>query len=206
MPGTLFIVTAPSGAGKTTLVSGLLERDPQVRLSVSYTTRAPRAGEVNGQHYHFIDVPGFRALRDKGEFLEWAEVHNNYYGTSKRWLEEQTRAGRDILLEIDWQGAQQVRKVFPKAVGVFILPPSRQALEQRMRTRGQDSEEVIARRLAAAREERSHYAEFDYVIVNEVFDTAVEEMCAVFTASRLRRQQQQQRHGDLIQALLAPDS
>ena len=131
MPGTLFIVTAPSGAGKTTLVSGLLERDPLVRLSVSYTTRAPRTGEVNGQHYHFIDVQGFRALRDKGEFLEWAEVHSNYYGTSKRWLEEQIRAGRDILLEIDWQGAQQVRKVFPKAVGVFILPPSVEELERR---------------------------------------------------------------------------
>ena len=186
MPGTLFIVTAPSGAGKTTLVSGLLERDPQVRLSVSYTTRAPRAGEVNGQHYHFIDVPGFRALRDKGEFLEWAEVHNNYYGTSKRWLEEQTRAGRDILLEIDWQGAQQVRKVFPKAVGVFILPPSVEELERRLRGRGTDSEDVISRRVLGARGEMRHVAEFDYVIINEDLPAALEDLVAVVRASRLR--------------------
>lgn len=193
MPGTLFIVTAPSGAGKTTLVSGLLERDPQVRLSVSYTTRAPRAGEVNGQHYHFIDVPGFRALRDKGEFLEWAEVHNNYYGTSKRWLEEQIRAGRDILLEIDWQGAQQVRKVFPKAVGVFILPPSVEELERRLRGRGTDSEDVIARRVLAARGEMRHVAEFDYVIINENLPTAIEDLVAVVRASRLRYANQEAR-------------
>lgn len=193
MPGTLFIVTAPSGAGKTTLVSGLLERDPQVRLSVSYTTRAPRAGEVNGQHYHFIDVPGFRALRDKGEFLEWAEVHNNYYGTSKRWLEEQTRAGRDILLEIDWQGAQQVRKVFPKAVGVFILPPSVEELERRLRGRGTDSEDVIARRVLAARGEMRHVAEFDYVIINENLPAAIEDLVAVVRASRLRYANQEAR-------------
>lgn len=193
MPGTLFIVTAPSGAGKTTLVSGLLERDPQVRLSVSYTTRAPRAGEVNGQHYHFIDVPGFRALRDKGEFLEWAEVHNNYYGTSKRWLEEQTRAGRDILLEIDWQGAQQVRKVFPKAVGVFILPPSVEELERRLRGRGTDSEDVISRRVLGARGEMRHVAEFDYVIINENLPTAIEDLVAVVRASRLRYANQEAR-------------
>ena len=193
MPGTLFIVTAPSGAGKTTLVSGLLERDPLVRLSVSYTTRAPRTGEVNGQHYHFIDVPAFRALRDQGEFLEWAEVHNNYYGTSKRWLEEQTRAGRDILLEIDWQGAQQVRKVFPKAVGVFILPPSVEELERRLRGRGTDSEDVIARRVLAARGEMRHVAEFDYVIINENLPTAIEDLVAVVRASRLRYANQEAR-------------
>lgn len=193
MPGTLFIVTAPSGAGKTTLVSGLLERDPQVRLSVSYTTRAPRAGEVNGQHYHFIDVPGFRALRDKGEFLEWAEVHNNYYGTSKRWLEEQIRAGRDILLEIDWQGAQQVRKVFPKAVGVFILPPSVEELERRLRGRGTDSEDVISRRVLGARGEMRHVAEFDYVIINENLPAAIEDLVAVVRASRLRYANQEAR-------------
>lgn len=201
MPGTLFIVTAPSGAGKTTLVSGLLERDPQVRLSVSYTTRAPRAGEVNGQHYHFIDVPGFRALRDKGEFLEWAEVHNNYYGTSKRWLEEQTRAGRDILLEIDWQGAQQVRKVFPKAVGVFILPPSVEELERRLRGRGTDSEDVIARRVLAARGEMRHVAEFDYVIINENLPTAIEDLVAVVRASRLRYANQEARQPEFFHYL-----
>lgn len=193
MPGTLFIVTAPSGAGKTTLVSGLLERDPLVRLSVSYTTRPPRTGEVNGQHYHFIDVPGFRALRDKGEFLEWAEVHNNYYGTSKRWLEEQIRAGRDILLEIDWQGAQQVRKVFPKAVGVFILPPSVEELERRLRGRGTDSEDVIARRVLGARGEMRHVAEFDYVIINENLPAAIEDLVAVVRASRLRYANQEAR-------------
>ena len=193
MPGTLFIVTAPSGAGKTTLVSGLLERDPLVRLSVSYTTRAPRTGEVNGQHYHFIDVQGFRALRDKGEFLEWAEVHSNYYGTSKRWLEEQMRAGRDILLEIDWQGAQQVRKVFPKAVGVFILPPSVEELERRLRGRGTDSEDVISRRVLGARGEMRHVAEFDYVIINENLPAAIEDLVAVVRASRLRYANQEAR-------------
>lgn len=193
MPGTLFIVTAPSGAGKTTLVSGLLERDPLVRLSVSYTTRAPRTGEVDGQHYHFIDVPAFRALRDKSEFLEWAEVHSNYYGTSKRWLEEQMRAGRDILLEIDWQGAQQVRKVFPKAVGVFILPPSVEELERRLRGRGTDSEDVISRRVLGARGEMRHVAEFDYVIINENLPAAIEDLVAVVRASRLRYANQEAR-------------
>ncbi|MBL8435789.1 MAG: guanylate kinase [Zoogloea sp.] len=201
MPGTLFIVTAPSGAGKTTLVSGLLERDPLVRLSVSYTTRAPRTGEVNGQHYHFIDVPAFRALRDQGEFLEWAEVHNNYYGTSKRWLEEQTRAGRDILLEIDWQGAQQVRKVFPKAVGVFILPPSVEELERRLRGRGTDSEDVIARRVLGARGEMRHVAEFDYVIINENLPAAIEDLVAVVRASRLRYANQEARQPEFFHYL-----
>lgn len=201
MPGTLFIVTAPSGAGKTTLVSGLLERDPLVRLSVSYTTRAPRTGEVDGQHYHFIDVPAFRALRDKGEFLEWAEVHNNYYGTSKRWLEEQTRAGRDILLEIDWQGAQQVRKVFPKAVGVFIMPPSLEELERRLRGRGTDSEDVIARRVLGARGEMRHVAEFDYVIINEDLPAALEDLVAVVRASRLRYANQEARQPEFFHYL-----
>ena len=201
MPGTLFIVTAPSGAGKTTLVSGLLERDPLVRLSVSYTTRAPRTGEVNGQHYHFIDVQGFRALRDKGEFLEWAEVHSNYYGTSKRWLEEQIRAGRDILLEIDWQGAQQVRKVFPKAVGVFILPPSVEELERRLRGRGTDSEDVIARRVLGARGEMRHVAEFDYVIINEDLPAALEDLVAVVRASRLRYANQEARKPEFFHYL-----
>ena len=201
MPGTLFIVTAPSGAGKTTLVSGLLERDPLVRLSVSYTTRAPRTGEVNGQHYHFIDVQGFRALRDKGEFLEWAEVHSNYYGTSKRWLEEQIRAGRDILLEIDWQGAQQVRKVFPKAVGVFILPPSVEELERRLRGRGTDSEDVISRRVLGARGEMRHVAEFDYVIINENLPAAIEDLVAVVRASRLRYANQEARQSEFFHYL-----
>jgi len=201
MPGTLFIVTAPSGAGKTTLVSGLLERDPLVRLSVSFTTRAPRAGEVDGQHYHFVDVPSFRALRDRGEFLEWAEVHSNYYGTSKGWLDEQIRVGKDILLEIDWQGAQQVRKVFPKAVGVFILPPSLEELERRLRGRGTDSEEVIARRVLGARGEMRHVAEFDYVIINEDLPAALEDLVAVVRASRLRYANQEARRPEFFHYL-----
>ncbi|MBS0352822.1 MAG: guanylate kinase [Proteobacteria bacterium] len=201
MPGTLFIVTAPSGAGKTTLVSGLLERDPLVSLSVSYATRAPRTGEVNGQHYNFVDVPTFRALRDKGEFLEWAEVHSNYYATSKTWLESQISSGKDILLEIDWQGAQQVRKVFPKAVGVFILPPSVDELERRLRGRGTDSEEVIARRVLAARGEMRHVAEFDYVIINEDLTAALDDLVAVVRASRLRYANQEARKPEFFHYL-----
>ena len=201
MPGTLFIVTAPSGAGKTTLVSGLLARDPLVTLSVSYATRAPRAGEVHGTHYHFVDVPTFRSLRDKGEFLEWAEVHSNYYGTSRAWLETQIAAGHDILLEIDWQGAQQVRKVFPKAVGVFILPPSLEELERRLRGRGTDAEEVIARRVLGARGEMRHVAEFDYVIINEDLPTALEDLVAVVRASRLRYANQEARKPEFFHYL-----
>lgn len=201
MPGTLFIVTAPSGAGKTTLVAGLLERDPLVNLSISYTTRAARVGEENGRDYHFVDVPTFRALRDKGEFLEWAEVHGNYYGTSKNWLEAQTQAGRDILLEIDWQGAQQVRKAFPKAVGVFILPPSMEELERRLRGRGTDPEEVIARRVLAARGEMRHVGEFDYVIINEDLPAAVNDLVAVVQAARLRYATQQARKAEFFHFL-----
>ena len=201
MPGTLFIVTAPSGAGKTTLVSGLLDRDPMVRLSVSYTTRAPREGEVDGRHYHFVDVATFRALRDKGQFLEWAEVHSNYYGTSKAWLEAQVRSGKDILLEIDWQGAQQVRKAFPEAVGVFILPPSLEELERRLRGRGTDSEDVIARRVLGARGEMRHVAEFDYVIINEDLPAALDDLVAVVRASRLRYANQEARKPEFFHYL-----
>ena len=156
---------------------------------------------MNGQHYHFVDVATFRALRDKGEFLEWAEVHSNYYGTSKVWLEEQMRSGRDILLEIDWQGAQQVRKVFPKAVGVFILPPSLDELERRLRGRGTDSEEVIARRVLGARGEMRHVAEFDYVIINEDLPAALEDLVAVVRASRLRYANQEARKPEFFHYL-----
>ena len=202
MAGNLYVVAAPSGAGKTTLVRMLLESESAVHLSISFTTRSPRPGEQDGREYHFIDAETFRGMIDRHEFLEWAEVHGNFYGTSKKWIADQLADGHDVLLEIDWQGARQVRAKVPDAVSVFILPPSKQALDERMRKRGQDSEAVMAQRLAAAREEMLHYDEFDYVIVNEVFDTAVDEMCAIFTASRLRRAQQQLRHDGLIRSLL----
>lgn len=194
MPGTLTIVTAPSGAGKTTLVRGLLARDPLVKLSVSYTTRAPRPGEEDGREYYFVDVATFRELRDRGEFLEWAEVHGNYYATSRVWLREQITAGHDILLEIDWQGAQQVRKAFTDAVGVFVLPPSLDVLEQRLRGRGTDSDDVISRRLLAARSEMRHVGEFDYVILNNELREAIDDLVAVVRASRLRYAKQHARH------------
>jgi guanylate kinase len=202
MRGTLFIVAAPSGAGKSSIVNACLARDPNIALSISFTSRAPRPGERHAQHYHFVGADEFQRMIDAGDFFEWANVHGDLKGTARQSVEPQLNAGRDVLLEIDWQGAQQVRAQVPDAVGVFILPPSREALEERMRKRGQDSEDVIARRLAAAREEMSHFGEFDYVIVNEVFETAVEEMCAIFTASRLRRNQQIQRHHEMIQQLL----
>ncbi|HEY1136142.1 MAG TPA: guanylate kinase [Xanthomonadaceae bacterium] len=202
MRGTLFIVAAPSGAGKSSIVNACLARDPNIALSISFTSRAPRPGERHAQHYHFVGADEFQRMIDAGDFFEWANVHGDLKGTARQSVEPQLASGRDVLLEIDWQGAQQVRSKVPDAVGVFILPPSREALEERMRKRGQDSEDVIARRLAAAREEMSHFGEFDYVIVNEVFDTAVDEMCAIFTASRLRRNQQIQRHHEMIQQLL----
>ena len=203
MRGTLFIVAAPSGAGKSSIVNAVLKRDPQVALSISFTSRAPRPGERHAEHYHFVSEAEFLRMIDAGDFFEYARVHGDWKGTARQSVEPQLAAGRDVLLEIDWQGAAQVRAKVPDAVSIFILPPSREALEQRMQARGQDSAEVIARRLAAAREEMSNYLAFDYVIVNEVFDTAVDEMCAIFVASRLRRGQQEQRHAGLVKALLA---
>ena len=202
MRGTLFIVAAPSGAGKSSIVNACLARDPNICLSISFTSRAPRPGERHAEHYHFVDAGEFQRMVAAGDFFEHALVHGDWKGTAKQSVEPQLSAGKDVLLEIDWQGALQVRKQVPEAVAVFILPPSRDALEQRMRARAQDSEDTIQRRLAAAREEMSHYTEFDYVIVNEVFSTAVDEMCAIFTASRLRRPIQDLRHAELIQALL----
>jgi len=202
MRGTLFIVAAPSGAGKSSIVNACLARDRNISLSVSFTSRPPRPGERPGEHYHFVDDARFQRMIEDGDFFEYARVHGDWKGTARQSVEPQLAAGRDVLLEIDWQGARQVRAMVPEAVGVFILPPSRAALDERMRKRGQDSEEVMARRLAAAREEMSHYDEFDFVIVNEDFDTAVGEMCAVFAASRLRREAQARRHGALIAALL----
>ena len=201
--GTLFIVAAPSGAGKSSIVNACLARDPNVCLSISYTSRAPRPGERAAEHYNFVSREEFARMIEAGDFFEHALVHGDWKGTAKKAVDSRLGEGRDVLLEIDWQGARQVRRQVPDAVGVFILPPSREALDQRMRKRGQDSEDVMARRLAAAREEMSHYDEFDYVIVNEHFDTAVDEMCAIFAASRLRRQVQAQRHAALIETLLA---
>jgi len=200
-PGTLFIVAAPSGAGKTTLVGRLMAEDAQVVHSISYTTRGPRPGEQDGREYHFIDVQKFLAMRERGEFAEWAEVHGNFYGTSRLWLEKRMEAGDDMLLEIDWQGAQQVRRQFPEAVGIFILPPSLAELEKRLRGRGSDSEDVIARRIAGALGEMRHVAEFDFVIINNDLDVALSDLKAAVAASRLRCARQRARRPDVFRFL-----
>jgi guanylate kinase len=202
MRGQLFIVAAPSGAGKSSLVNAVLAATPGIALSISYTSRGARPGERHAQHYHFVGKDEFERMIAAGDFFEHALVHGDYKGTARQSVEPQLAAGHDVLLEIDWQGARQVKARVPEALGVFILPPSREALESRMRSRGQDTEETIARRLAAAREEMSHYDEFDFVIVNEVFETAVREMQAIFIGSRQRRHVQQQRHAALIAELL----
>ena len=202
MRGTLYIVSAPSGAGKSSIVNQVLARDPNISLSISFTSRQPRPGERHAEHYHFITADEFKAMVAAGDFFEHALVHGDWKGTARQSVLPQLAAGRDVVLEIDWQGARQVRLQIPDAIGIFILPPSRDALEQRMRSRGQDSAEVIARRLAAAREEMSHYDEFDYVVVNEVFDDAVDEVGAIIAASRARRPVQQRRHAALIGELL----
>jgi guanylate kinase len=196
--GNLFIVTAPSGAGKTSLVRALLEKDSQVKLSVSYTTRPPRPGETDGKDYHFVSEPVFLEMLERGDFLESAQVYGNRYGTSQPWIENAMRSGTDILLEIDWQGAAQVRKIFPRAIGIFILPPSLEALLERLKGRGQDSDEVIARRLAAAREDIGHVEEFDYVIINDLFETALQDLVAVIRAQRLKADRQLSAHAGLI--------
>ena len=202
MPGTLYIVAAPSGAGKSSIVNAVLARVPGVALSISYTSRAPRPGERHAQHYHFISAGEFERMIAAGEFFEHALVHGDYKGTARQSVLPQLEKGFDVLLEIDWQGARQVRAQIPEAKGIFILPPSREALEARMRSRGQDSEAVIARRLAAAREEIGHYAEFDYLVVNEDFEQAVSEVETIFRAQRLLLAPQRQRHQALLEHLL----
>jgi guanylate kinase len=202
MAGNLYVVAAPSGAGKTTLVRLLLERQADVHLSISNTTREPRPGEQNGREYHFTTVDAFRGMISRGEFLEWAEVHGNFYGTSKKWIADQLAEGGDVLLEIDWQGAQQVRKLFPEAIGIFILPPSMEELERRLTGRGTDAAEVIARRLAAAQAEMRHVGEFDYVIINNQLEEALADLLAVVRASRLRHAAQQARHADLFARMI----
>jgi guanylate kinase len=201
MLGNLFIVCAPSGAGKTSLVNALLEREPDIELSVSYTTRAPRNGETDGVDYHFVTRDAFLEMAGRGEFLESAEVHGNLYGTSQAWIDARTREGRDIVLEIDWQGAQQVRRLVPASIGVFVLPPSLEALRRRLTARGQDSSEVIQQRLANARDEIAHVEEFDYVIINQTFDVAVVDLVSIVRATRLKVTAQLTRHRDLINAM-----
>ncbi|GAB6050977.1 guanylate kinase [Hydrogenophilus islandicus] len=199
--GSLFVITAPSGAGKTTLVHRLIAHDPQLRLSVSYTTRPPRPGEIDGVHYHFVTPEQFRAMVAAEQFLEWAEVHGNCYGTGRSWVETELAAGRDVLLEIDWQGARQVKARFPALVSIFILPPSFAELEARLRKRASDSDAVIARRLANAREELRHVDEFDYAIINDSLETATEQLRAVVSAERCRTAKQRARHPALFAEL-----
>lgn len=199
--GNVYVVTAPSGAGKTTLVRALLATDHQIQLSISYTTRAPRVGEVHGKDYYFVTREEFERMINASALLEHAEVFGNYYGTSQNWIESMLAQGQDILLEIDWQGAQQVRNMLPEAIGVFILPPSLTALEARLRGRGKDSEEVITRRLSAAKEEISHVDEFDYVIINDHFEEALRDMVSIVRAERLKLERQSALHQAMISAM-----
>ena len=184
MSGKLFVITAPSGAGKTSLIDAVMRDDPTLKISVSYTTRNPRPGEKDGVDYHFVDRNAFLAMRERGEFLESAEVHGNHYGTGKQVILDAVKRGDDLILEIDWQGAQQVRGLYPGCVGIFILPPSIEELERRMRTRGQDSESVIRQRVQNAREELSHAGEFKYAIINKDFETARRELASIIQRER----------------------
>ena len=186
MSGKLFVITAPSGAGKTSLIDAVMRDDPTLKISVSYTTRPPRSGEKNGVDYHFVDPATFLAMRERGEFLESAEVHGNHYGTSKQVILDAVQRGDDLILEIDWQGAQQVRRLYPDCVGIFILPPSIEELERRMRSRGQDSEAVIRQRVQNAREELAHAGEFKYVIINKDFETARRELARIVQVERTK--------------------
>ncbi len=198
----LFIVSAPSGAGKTSLLRALLPEDGRLALSVSHTTRPPRPGEENGVHYHFVSVDEFQRLVAEGAFLEQAEVFGNYYGTSEAGVREQLAGGSDVVLEIDWQGARQVRKVFPEAVSIFIAPPSIEALRERLGSRGQDDEAVIERRMAEARSELSHYAEYDYLVINDDFDTALNDLRCIVRAERLRTPRSAARHARALERML----
>ncbi|MEM6984013.1 MAG: guanylate kinase [Pseudomonadota bacterium] len=200
--GNLFILSAPSGAGKSSLINALLKKHADMKVSVSHTTRAPRPGENDAEHYHFVSVDEFKALIAKDDFFEWAQVFDNYYGTSKQAIEEQLAAGIDVFLDIDWQGARQVREIMDDVKTIFILPPSKQELEQRLNNRGQDSAEIIAGRMAQAQSETSHYDEYDFVVVNDDFDTALSEIESVVIAQRLTLKAQTTRHQTLINELL----
>jgi guanylate kinase len=201
--GTLYIVSAPSGAGKTSLIKALLEAQTQIRVSVSHTTRAMRPGEIDGVNYHFTERAAFIEMLEQDAFLEHAEVFGNLYGTSQRWLEDTLKEGFDLILEIDWQGAQQVRRLMPQAKSIFILPPTPQALRQRLTNRGQDSEAIIDERMREAVSEMSHYVEYDYLVINDDFNSALDDLKAVFRANQLLQAPQQQRFSELLCRLLA---
>lgn len=200
--GTLYIISAPSGAGKTSLVKALLEQDEQTAVSVSHTTREPRPGEVNAQDYHFVNVETFEAMINQNVFLEHAQVFSNRYGTSALQVKEQLATDQDVILEIDWQGAQQVRKAMPEAVSIFIMPPSKTELRKRLENRGQDNDDVIDHRMQQAVNEMSHYAEYDYLIINDNFSTALQHLSAIFIAGRQRKEPQSERHLKLITSLM----
>ena len=199
--GSMLMVVAPSGAGKSSLVNALLQKDPDIGLSVSFTTRAPRPGEVNGREYNFLTESEFVKRKEAGDFLEWANVHGNYYGTSKSWIESQMQNGKDVILEIDWQGARQVQKIIPEAIWIFILPPSIQTLEDRLRKRAQDDEATIQKRVAAAKDELAHVAEANYLVVNDNFEKALSDLNQVVLASRLRTGPQLARQHQLAKEL-----
>lgn len=201
--GKLYIISAPSGAGKTSLVAALLKSDAAIEVSVSHTTRKSRAGEHDGVNYHFVDVAAFEALIQEGAFLEHAKVFDNYYGTSKPWIESRLSAGQDVILEIDWQGAQQVRAIMPETISIFILPPSKAALRTRLTNRGQDSEDIIERRMSEAESESSHYAEYDYLVINDQFDDALADLSSIFRAQRLSTEQQSIRNANILEDLLS---
>ncbi|MDY0249803.1 MAG: guanylate kinase [Pseudomonas sp.] len=200
--GTLYIISAPSGAGKTSLVKALIDSMAQVRVSVSHTTRAMRSGEVDGVNYHFTPREEFVGMLEQGDFLEYAEVFGNLYGTSHPWVKQTLAKGYDLILEIDWQGAQQVRKLVPDAKSIFILPPTHKDLRQRLHNRGQDAVDVIDLRMQQAITEMSHYVEYDYIVINDQFSTALEDLKAIFRANQLRLDSQQKRHTQLLCDLL----
>jgi len=201
LQGNLFIVTAASGAGKTSLVKAILKNNPSIELSISYTTRLPRSGEVDGIDYRFINKENFSEMQQKGVFLETAECHGAFYGTSKEIILETLESGKDIILEIDWQGAFSIKSIYQKAISIFILPPSIKALEERLKNRGQDSEETISKRLASAKDEMSHLEKFDYVTINDDFDCALKELEAILMSETLKTHKQIHKHQALINEL-----
>jgi guanylate kinase len=203
--GTLYIISAPSGAGKTSLITALLKTLNGAEMAVSHTTRKPREGELDGKHYHFVDADAFLDGVHNGDFLEHANVFGNHYGTSKKSVEDILKKGIDVILEIDWQGAQQVRLLMPEALSIFILPPSKAELERRLRGRGTDSDEVIAKRLGQSCDDIKHYAEFDYIVINDDFDDSVNTLKSIFVANRARCEQQQKINDDLLRELTAID-